>query len=192
MTRQEKAAVVLGLVLLALFGLFPPWTESVTAPTGYHQELPRGYGFLFSPPHPNDDAYSITLDRKRLAASWAVVVLLTGVVVVLLHSSQATQSRQEVGAREIHGRVPNAPMTYRQRIEVTLLLVLVAALFWIGKRTIERTRQDQWVIERERRQADQAGAGDLLESFRRQDSLERKAALGRQRRLESQRAHPPR
>ncbi len=83
--------MVLGLVLLALLGLFPPWTQSITAPTGYHQEKPLGYGFILSPPQPESGVYSVTLDFRRLAVSWAVVTFVIGGLVVLLRGARKDQ-----------------------------------------------------------------------------------------------------
>ena len=108
-------------VLLALLGLFPPWTDSLTAPMGYHQELPSGYHFLFSTPRPFDDRHSITLDLKRLAVSWTVVLLLTGVIVVLLHSSSAAQVQQAVTAGDAAPWGSAVRWRYRLWLEVVLL-----------------------------------------------------------------------
>ncbi len=55
MNRSQKRVAVLGLVLLALLGLFPPWTQSVTALTGFHKEVPLAYGFILSPPEPRSE-----------------------------------------------------------------------------------------------------------------------------------------
>jgi len=83
--------VVLGLVLLALLGLFPPWTQSVTAPTGFHKEVPLAYGFILSPPEPGSEIYSVTLDFRRLAVSWAVVVFVVGALVLVLRRARTDQ-----------------------------------------------------------------------------------------------------
>jgi cobalamin biosynthesis protein CobD/CbiB len=93
MNKGQRVSAVAGLLLLALLGLFPPWTESVTAYTGYHQERPLGYGLLWSPPEPRDRDYSVALDYQRLAVSWAVVIFLAGVVVVLLQGRRKDQPR---------------------------------------------------------------------------------------------------
>jgi hypothetical protein len=82
---------MLGLVLLGLLGLFPPWTKSVTAPTGFHKEVPLAYGFILSPPEPESEIYSVTLDVRRLTVSWAVVVFIVGGLVVLLHGARKDQ-----------------------------------------------------------------------------------------------------
>ncbi len=82
---------MLGLVLLALLGLFPPWTQSITAPTGFRKEVPLAYGFILSPPEPQSEIYSVTLDFRRLAVSWAVVMFVVGGVVVLLHGVRNDQ-----------------------------------------------------------------------------------------------------
>ena len=200
MTREQRVAIVLGLVLLALLGLFPPWTDSLTAPMGYHQELPSGYRFLFSPPRPFDDRHSITLDLKRLAVSWTVVLLLisvqsrgmvllllTGVIVVLLHSSSAAQVQQAVTAGDAAPWGSAVRWRYRLWLEVVLLGTLVAVLIRVGGESVQQMARDQRVIDAEQWQTvlDMAPAA-FAEQFRR-DSLERKAALGRQRRAELQR-----
>jgi len=84
--RHQKRVVALGLVLLALLGLFPPWRQSVTAPTGFHKEVPLAYGFILSPPRTESEVYSVTLDLRRLAVEWAVVTFIVGGLVVLLHT----------------------------------------------------------------------------------------------------------
>jgi hypothetical protein len=187
MNRKQRVAIVLGLVLLALLGLFPPWTDSLTAPMGYHQELPSGYHFLFSTPRPFDDRHSITLDLKRLTVSWTVVLLLTGVIVVLLHSSSSAQVQQAVSAGDAVPQGSVVRKRYRLWLEVVLLGALVAVLIRVGGESLRQMERDQRVIDAEQWQAvlDMAPAA-FVEQLRR-DSLERKAALGRQRRAELQR-----
>lgn len=82
---------MLGLALLALLGLFPPWTQSITAPGGFHKELPVAYTFILKPPEPQSNLYSVALDFRRLAVSWAVVAFVVGGLVVLLHGAQKDQ-----------------------------------------------------------------------------------------------------
>jgi len=89
--RHQKRVVALGFVLLALLGLFPPWTQSLTAPTGFHKEVPLAYGFILSPPKTESEVYSVTLDVRRLAVSWAVVMFVIGGLVVLLQGSRKDQ-----------------------------------------------------------------------------------------------------
>jgi hypothetical protein len=86
--RHQRRVAALGLVLLALLGLFPPWAQSVTAPGGFHKELPLAYAFILKPPQPQSDLYSVTLDFRRLAVSWAVVMFVVGGLVVLLHGAR--------------------------------------------------------------------------------------------------------
>src|SRR6266571_3970404 len=185
MNRKQRVAIVLGLVLLALLGLFPPWTDSLTAPMGYHQELPSGYRFLFSPPRPFDDRHSITLDLKRLAVSWTVVLLLTGVIVVLLHSSSSAPVQQALS--DVTPERRGGRQTFRLRVEVALLVVLLGVLISVGRRSLEEMQRYQWVIDREAGQAGQQALDQWWTEKARQDSLERKAALGRQRRAELER-----
>lgn len=81
-TRQ-KTVLVVGLFLIALIGLFPPWVSSVDVLDSTTNEVKPGYlepggrAFLFAPPKPTMSEKNLiisrSLDYERLIIEWLVI-----------------------------------------------------------------------------------------------------------------------
>ncbi len=109
MNREQKIVLVVGLFLMALVGLFPPWTSNVDVlddndvKPAYYE--PGGRRFLFLPPKPMmaEKRLIITqdIDYSRLVVEWTVMGLLTvsalGVFQIL--KEQAPQGVSQQPAR---------------------------------------------------------------------------------------------
>jgi hypothetical protein len=75
MNKKQKYILLLGLFLIALMGLFPPWNFNFE---GSVVVRPGPYAFIFSPP--TYKIFSVEgaprIDTFRLLVQWAVVVTL--------------------------------------------------------------------------------------------------------------------
>lgn len=60
-------------------GLIPPWQTRVP-PLATPE--PLGYAFIFAPPKDQTVVFSPALNIPRLMLQWAVVVFITGVLIV--------------------------------------------------------------------------------------------------------------
>ena len=67
MNRVQRAIATMGLVLILLMGLFPPWR----VPVGARSES-YGYNLIVMTPLP----FAI-IDTNRLAVQWVTVLLVT-------------------------------------------------------------------------------------------------------------------
>ncbi len=73
-TRRKILALGIGLV--ALMGLFPPWLEVVKT-NRVERERPAGYSVIFSPPKPTG-GWWVKIDVSRLTVQWVVVAVIVG------------------------------------------------------------------------------------------------------------------
>ena len=80
----QRRIMIVGFIIFVLMGIFPPWisTYHVFSPP---REKPEGYGFIFSPPEPEDPSAAwsrlyggIKIDIYRLFAQWLVLCAVTG------------------------------------------------------------------------------------------------------------------
>ena len=72
MNSKQKFVFLLGVVVIATMGLYPPWKEA--GPTG----LPIQYAPIFAPPTPLDASKGLEIDLKRLLLQAGVAAILTG------------------------------------------------------------------------------------------------------------------
>jgi len=77
--KKQKKFVVIGVAVIILMGLFPPWTYTYNYKTAYSKQ-PAGYGFILEPPKKKKQAmtYGIELDVTRLSVQWIIVLMATG------------------------------------------------------------------------------------------------------------------
>ena len=73
MNKNQKIVVVIGLVIIVLMGLFPPW-KMIFGGT----PMALGYEFLFSPPG------IANVDSLRLLVQWLGVCIVVGGFVLIL------------------------------------------------------------------------------------------------------------
>jgi hypothetical protein len=70
MNEKQKKILKIGVIVFLLIGIYPPWTETYYS-NKYESETPKGYSFIFSPPH----AYlpfGIKIDITRLIIQWLI------------------------------------------------------------------------------------------------------------------------
>ncbi|MDZ4836911.1 MAG: hypothetical protein SGJ27_24275 [Candidatus Melainabacteria bacterium] len=72
MNSKQKFAFLLGVITIALMGLYPPWKEA--GPKG----LPMQYAPIFAPPTALDPANGLEIDIVRLFVQVGVAAILTG------------------------------------------------------------------------------------------------------------------
>lgn len=72
MNSKQKFVFLLGVVVIATMGLYPPWKEA--GPTG----LPVQYAPVFAPPTPLDASKGLEIDLKRLLLQVGVAAILAG------------------------------------------------------------------------------------------------------------------
>lgn len=92
--NKQKTVLVIGLFVIALIGLFPPWISNVDILDQTTNEVrpgylePAGRGFLFSPPKPvmseKNLIISRSIDYERLIVEWLVLGFFTFSVLGLL------------------------------------------------------------------------------------------------------------
>lgn len=92
MSRAAIVILVLGVLLLFLSILFPPWVI-YTKGQGGGTELPYGYTFLFTTPEPEGEAVSIRVDFLTLFLEWAAIVACTAGALFI--ERRRSGSRQE-------------------------------------------------------------------------------------------------
>lgn len=94
MNRAQKRMLLVGLVVIVALGVFPPWMEvrtGVVQGATFSLEIATGHHLLFSPPEPGPSgtaAVTYRVDYGRLAIYWAVVVAITGVLVLVMRSKE--------------------------------------------------------------------------------------------------------
>jgi hypothetical protein len=91
MNSNQHVALRIGLLLIVVMGLYPPWRGSVVANNVRH-DAKAGYRFLFSPPEEGDIGNGsiarlsggAIINLPLLATQWVVVASLTALAVSLL------------------------------------------------------------------------------------------------------------
>ncbi len=75
LNKRNLFFISLGLVLLMLTMLFPPWVVYTRGP-GPATELPYGYGFLFTTKTPDNPTIAMRVNFIQLALEWLIVVVV--------------------------------------------------------------------------------------------------------------------
>ena len=84
MNKKQKAVILIGVVIILVMGIFPPWIyvyHRAVSMSGkgvdIFSEKSAGYVLVFKPPPPEKESepYGIRLDSNRLLAQWAMVIL---------------------------------------------------------------------------------------------------------------------
>lgn len=101
MNKKQRVVFLVGVGIIILMGLIPPWYYRAVLPSGDHiaqftVRADRDYGFLFDPPPTFDfleDAqghkkgfYPVLpcIDFSRLLLQWAVVAIATAAMIFIL------------------------------------------------------------------------------------------------------------
>jgi hypothetical protein len=101
--KQQRNVILIGLGIILLMGLIPPWKCSLSAPDLPHVERPGKYGFLFYPPSPDNVAkqlfyvidssfLSVQMDINRLFVQWIAVTIAVVIAVILLKGNRGKQN----------------------------------------------------------------------------------------------------
>ena len=95
LTTLSKILLV-GLVLLIVTCLFPPWEYTFNA-RGIYSEKPAGYHFLFSPPEPlkYGNAYGVKINFVQLSIEWIAIVLFVTAMLIIFLNNKRTKSPNE-------------------------------------------------------------------------------------------------
>lgn len=85
LNAQQRILVVVGVSVMILMGLFPPWTHTFKYKSVDSRE-PAGYSFILTPPEKKQQSipFGIELDVTRLSVQWIIVILATGLGVMLI------------------------------------------------------------------------------------------------------------
>lgn len=72
----KKKVIKFSVIVIILMGIFPPWSYVFKGGTAYTVK-PASYGFLLSPPPPEEDfaSHGVKLDFSRLLLQWFLVVV---------------------------------------------------------------------------------------------------------------------
>jgi hypothetical protein len=95
MTPYQRVVILSGIVLIAVIGLYPPWTVTYH-PNGWKDEwIYHGHSLLFEAPavrgaHSLSIALDLlnwkaSIDRERLLIEWAIVATVTAGLVLILN-----------------------------------------------------------------------------------------------------------
>lgn len=76
LNNKQRIILIIGVLLFALMGLFPPWINTLYGEI--HQVLPAGYAFIASPPNPKFLDGGVSLDISRLVVQWFILIVVTG------------------------------------------------------------------------------------------------------------------
>lgn len=80
MNRKQKLVLMVGICLITLMGLYPPWVRTfLVGQQRMRAESPVGYASIFEPPEVRDHrVVGIHIDFSRLLIQWAAVATLFG------------------------------------------------------------------------------------------------------------------
>jgi hypothetical protein len=84
MNPHRHLVILIGTILVALMGLFPPWRFQRLATAYVPVEQPAGYSLVFRPPPQPDEHTGVSIDTPRLAVEWITTILLCSGLVILL------------------------------------------------------------------------------------------------------------
>jgi len=80
---KQRKILIIGVVLIIVMGLFPPWTYTYKYRTTY-SESPAGYGFIATPPRGDGQSQGVKLDISRLILQGIIILIAVGLGVYLI------------------------------------------------------------------------------------------------------------
>lgn len=97
MNPRQKFVLLVGILLVGLAALYPPWNfvDQYFSYSSVEVERFAGYSFFFAPPAPNPPTEARSnliatvsrIDARRLAVEWVAIVLVTTGLLFLLRST---------------------------------------------------------------------------------------------------------
>jgi len=88
--NKQKFVILIGVGLMVLLGLYPPWVQSTSFRGTLLNKL--AYGWIFSPP--SHDLLKTSIDFMRLIVQWLVVTIATAGFVVLFGKRNNANDRE--------------------------------------------------------------------------------------------------
>ena len=84
---MQNKILTIGLLSIALCGLFPPWLNVCSQP---HKTTPAGHHFLLMPPKSDSDSYYISfeINPSDLFIEWICIGALMGATVLVFDKSK--------------------------------------------------------------------------------------------------------
>ena len=79
LSSAQKKVVAVGLVIIAIMGLFPPWRATIRH-DGSYRSRPCGYSFILISPGSASGFESVQIDFSRLILQWLVVTAVFGAI----------------------------------------------------------------------------------------------------------------
>ena len=116
--KKQRTILTVGIVVIILMGLFPPWTCTYTYKSE-NSKNPSGYAFIANPPEVKGftfGTFSFELDISRLCLQWMIVLFATGLGVFL--SRKSTLNRKKIIAW------PWKKIAIRAAVVITSLILL--------------------------------------------------------------------
>ena len=88
MNSKQKIIAVIGIVIILISGLFPPWKYIDNVAEAY-REIPAGYYLIFAPPLPDEEGiYSIEIDMVRLAIQWITTLFIMAALLYITNKKK--------------------------------------------------------------------------------------------------------
>jgi len=106
MNRTQKVISGIGVVLILLMSLIPPWKLTSTGDS-YYREIPMGYYLIFSPPPPDapleddESVYSLVMDFTRLSVQWITALFILAAMLYLTRDKVESIDDDEENAEVI-------------------------------------------------------------------------------------------
>lgn len=97
MNWKQKICLWIGIAVIVLMGLFPPWVFQVKS-TYVNELVDAGYAFITNPPHylfRGDIKIGASIELARLAVQWAIVAVITGGLIVTLADKKDKKPKEE-------------------------------------------------------------------------------------------------
>ena len=76
MNRKQKTFLWIGIAVIVLMGIFPPWISKVEILNSTNQRN-AGYGCILNPPTTNSPTWYVRIDTSRLSVQWVVIAVIT-------------------------------------------------------------------------------------------------------------------
>lgn len=118
MNKKQLIVLSIGIGMIAVMGLFPPW-HSFVPPTATPE--PLGYAFIFAPPKDYGGFHPV-LNIWRLMVQWAVVVFITGVLIFKFKNKKPKRPAKTISTHR----------TARQHREIWIMNKKQLIVLWIG------------------------------------------------------------
>ena len=91
MNGKQKICLWIGIAVIVLMSLFPPWLYTQARIT--EVQTNAGYHFLLTPPQPQGEVgYGIHLDMSRLFVQWIVIIAIAAGLIVSFQEKEKGKS----------------------------------------------------------------------------------------------------